>query len=85
MKDGRLNALDAGIIIRDSYAGNILEKVFAVEGKLTNENSFASLISPRDFFTTKIDGESILGSNWKGFVDNEDAEHTVTCFSSSIN
>ena len=77
MKDGRLNALDAGIIIRDSYAGNILEKVFAVEGKLTNENSFASLISPRDFFTTKIDGESILGSNWKGFVDNEDAEHTV--------
>ncbi len=77
VKDDKLNALDAGIIIRDSYAGNILEKVFAVEGKLTNENSFASLISPRDFFTTKIEGESILGSNWKGFVDNPDSEHTV--------
>lgn len=77
VKDDKLNALDAGIIIRDSYAGNILEKVFSVEGKLTYENSFARLISPRDFFTTKIEGESILGSNWKGFVDNEDTEHNV--------
>ena len=77
MKNGKLNALNAGIIIRDSYAKNILEKIIKVEGQLTYESSFSKLISPRDFFTTKINGESILGSNWKGYVEVKDSCHPI--------
>lgn len=77
VKNGNLNALNAGIVIRDSYAKIILEKIFKKEGELTCENSFAKLISPRDFFTTKINGESILGSNWKGYVDQIDVNHPI--------
>ena len=76
-KHSRLNALGAGIVIRDAHAERILESVFKVEGNFTENRSFSSLISPRDFFTTKIDGESILGTNWKGYSKVKDAEHPI--------
>ncbi len=77
-KTGELDSLGAGIVIRDVNAGDILEKIFAVEGKdYIINNSFASLVGPRDFFTTKVDGESILGTNWKGYVAEKDLKHPV--------
>ena len=77
-KKSALDSLGAGIVIRDVNAGDILEKVFTVEGKdYIMSNTFASLVGPRDFFTTKVNGESILGTNWKGYVSEKDARHPV--------
>lgn len=77
-KTGVLDSIGAGIVIRDVNASDILEKIFNVEGKdYINSNSFASLVGPRDFFTTKVDGESILGTNWRGYVSERDDKHPV--------
>ena len=76
-KKSRLNSLGAGIVIRDAQAERILEAVMKVEGNYTEVRSFSSLISPRDFFTSKIDGESILGTNWKGYSKVKDKEHPI--------
>lgn len=77
-KTDSLDSLGAGIVIRDVNAGDILEKIFKVEGKdYINSNTFASLVGPRDFFTTKVDGESILGTNWRGYVSEKDSTHPV--------
>ena len=77
-KTSNLDSLGAGIVIRDVNAGDILERIFKVEGKeYINTNTFASLVGPRDFFTTKVDGESILGTNWKGYVSEKDAKHPI--------
>lgn len=77
-KTGVLDSIGAGIVIRDVNASDILEKIFNVEGKgYINSNSFASLVGPRDFFTTKVDGESILGTNWRGYVSERDDRHPV--------
>ncbi len=77
-KTGSLDSMGAGIVIRDVNAGDILEMIFKVEGKdYINNNTFASLVGPRDFFTTKVDGESILGTNWRGYVSEKDTTHPV--------
>ncbi len=77
-KTGPLDSLGAGIVIRDVHAGEILEKIIKHEGKdYILVNSFASLVGPRDFFTTKIDGESILGTNWRGYVSEKDTAHPI--------
>ena len=72
-----LNSLGAGIVIRDIYAERIIQKIISVEGDYFVNNSFSSLISPRDYFTTKVDGESILGTNWKGYVSQKDNAHPI--------
>lgn len=76
-KIGKLNSLGAGIVIRDAFAESILDAIIQVEGDYMNARSFSQLISPRDYFTTKIDGESILGTNWKGYVKQRDNEHPI--------
>ena len=78
---GYLNSLGAGIVIRDVFANKIIEKVFAIEGRdYLIKNTFASIVGPRDFFTAKIAGESILGTNWKGFVHQPDLTHNIKCY-----
>ena len=72
-----LNVLNLGVVIRDIYALGIINKVLSVENSIDDNNSFSNLISPRDFFTTKVQGESILGSNWKGFVNTRDDTHPI--------
>lgn len=76
-KNDMLNSLGAGIAIRDIHAESILSKISLVEGDYRDSHSLSSIIGPRDFFTTKVDGESILGTNWKGYVQEADTEHTV--------
>ncbi len=76
-KHSKLNSLGAGIVIRDVYAESILNAIMRVDGDYLKSRSFSQLISPRDYFTTKIDGESILGTNWKGYVKKRDEMHPI--------
>ena len=76
-KQSKLNSLGAGIVIRDAHAEVILDAILKVEGDYTTSRSFSSLISPRDYFTAKIDGESILGTNWKGYSKIKDDAHPI--------
>ena len=77
LKNENLNAFGAGIVIRDANASSILDKLIAQEGDYLSRQTFANLISPRDFFTTKVNGESILGTNWKGYTKQPDEEHPI--------
>ena len=72
-----LNKLGIGIIIRDIIAEHILEKITNIEGPYSLMLSFSDYISPRDFFTTKVKGESILGTNWKGYSKTKDKAHFI--------
>lgn len=72
-----LNKLGIGIIIRDIIAEHILEKIANIEGPYSSMLSFSDYISPRDFFTTKVKGESILGTNWKGYSKTKDKAHFI--------
>lgn len=76
-KHSGLNSLGAGIVVRDVYAESILDAIMRVEGDYLKLRSFSQLISPRDYFTAKIDGESILGTNWKGYVKERDDAHPI--------
>ena len=77
-KSSRLNSLGTGIVIRDAHAEKILESIIQIEGeRYTLNNSFSSLISPRDYFTAKIDGESVLGTNWKKYSKVQDTDHPI--------
>lgn len=77
-KNSKLNSLKTGIVIRDAHAESILGEIINIEGEdYTLSHSFSSLISPRDYFTAKVGGESILGTNWKGYSKTQDPEHCV--------
>ena len=80
-KNEYLDRLGTGIIIRDKMANEIIERIINVEGKhYTREHSFSSLVGPRDFFTAKINGESILGTNWKGYSKTKDNAHNIKLY-----
>ncbi len=80
VKNGQLNASGMGIILRDEYAQGVLEKIVAVEGPLSSNNTFSSLVGARDFFTKKVNGVSILGTNWTGYVLKKDSEHPIKLY-----
>lgn len=60
-----LNALGAGIVIRDPKAYTILDKIIASEGNYYNseDGNFSGLVSPKDFFTNK----QLLTSSWSAY------------------
>ena len=62
-----------GVVIRDVKAMDIIEKVFKVEGQEIENVNFSNLVGPLHFF----DNDSGLGSNWKGYKPEPDAEHNV--------
>ena len=68
-----LDSVGAGIVIRDSNAMSIIEKIIAVEGEYFNKASFYDIVSPKHFF----DKDEKLSSNWKGYSIKRDASHTV--------
>ena len=76
----RLNESGAGIVIRDPHATRIFEKVLSVERNFSEANSFSSLISPRDPFTTKVNGVSLLGTNWTGYSNKKDGEYNIKAY-----
>ena len=78
---GKLNELQAGIIVRDPMAIGIIKKIKAVENETTDgkteeyfsKNSFASLVGPQHFY----DKDGVLTTRWKGYMLEKDEEHTV--------
>lgn len=79
-KSGFLNASGIGIVIRDTYAEGIINKITAVEGEYIQSKAFSSFVGPRDFFTAKIGGVSILGTNWNGYSKVKDDVHPIKCY-----
>lgn len=69
-----LNSKNSGILIRDKYALDILQKISEQHGEyyLTEEN-FSNFVSPKHFF----DKGTLLTSNWKGFKKEKDEIHNI--------
>lgn len=68
-----LNALGAGIVVRDPFAINIIKKVQQIEGEYFDEKSFSNYVSPQHFF----DKDGLLTTSWKGYSKKNDIEHSV--------
>jgi site-specific DNA-methyltransferase (adenine-specific) len=70
-----LNSKGIGIVVRDNKAISIIEKIEAVEGDwLTNSSkNFSSLVSPKDFFTNKVQ----LTSSWDGFTVKKSGSNSI--------
>ena len=73
-----LNSTGAGIVLRDQYAINIIDRIVKVEGLFFKNNSFMSLVGPSMQFCDP--GKGILNSNWKGFVKEKDREHNIKLY-----
>ena len=73
-----LNTKSSGILIRDSKAESILEKIENIEGNYYNETShnFSGLVSPKHFF----DNSTLLTSNWKGFSEEKKDNYNIKYF-----
>jgi site-specific DNA-methyltransferase (adenine-specific) len=70
-----LNSKGIGIVVRDIQALSIIEKIEKVEGNwLTRpEKNFSSLVSPKDFFTNKVQ----LTSSWGGFTERKSGRNSI--------
>ncbi len=61
-----LDAMNAGIVVRDPQTYSILEKIIRVEKNYySDERNFSSMVSPKHFF----DDGNVLTSNWKGYKE----------------
>ena len=69
----KLDALGAGIVIRDEHAIDILDKVRAIEGEYFNNRSFSDLVGPQHFY----DKDGLLTTSWKGYSSQKDGLHTI--------
>ena len=68
-----LNNHGAGIVIRDSVALNVYQKVKAVEEALSHKDSFETLVGPQHFF----DKNGTLTTSWKGYSQDQSDEYNV--------
>lgn len=70
-----LNSYGLGIVVRDSSAINILNKIIEVEGEYYNTHNFSELVGPNTLFCDCAKG--ILNTSWEGYVENKDQEHDL--------
>ncbi len=68
-----LNNHGAGIVIRDSVALNVYQKVKLVEESLSHNDSFETLVGPQHFF----DKNGKLTTSWKGYSANQKDKYNV--------
>lgn len=70
-----LNALGAGIVIRDPKSYSIIDKIITKEGEYyNNENeNFSGIVSPKDFFTSK----TLLTSSWNEYSEKHSSEFCI--------
>ena len=68
-----LNALKAGIVIRDPKALTIIQKVKLVEKDYYTNNSFSSLVGP----VHQFDKDGQLGTAWQGYSKERNNIHTI--------
>lgn len=74
---GKLNALGAGIVIRDPKATDIIHKIIASDGRYFDKGmSFASLVGPQHFF----DKDGKLTTRWKGYKTEKSKSYRVKYF-----
>ncbi len=74
-KKGYLNASGAGVVIRDIVALKIIDKIIATEGNyiIGENNNFSGLVSPKDFFTNKIQ----LTSSWTAYSKEKTSINSI--------
>ncbi len=60
-----LDSTNAGVVIRDPKANNIIEKIEKVEGRyyINSNDNFSGMVSPKHFFDNGI----LLTSNWSDY------------------
>lgn len=68
-----LNNHGAGIVIRDSVALSVYQKVKAIEEALSHKDSFETLVGPQHFF----DKNGKLTTSWKGYSQNQTDVYNV--------
>ena len=70
-----LNSKGIGIVVRDIQAVSIIDKIEKVEGEwlIKAERNFSSLVSPKDFFTNKVQ----LTSSWDGFTEKKTGSNSI--------
>lgn len=78
-----LNKLNCGIVIRDSMACGIIEKIAQVEKGyyLDPERNFSHLVSTKDFYTTK----TALTSSWTEFETKQTAQCPIKYYCNQAN
>lgn len=76
IREDYLNSLGAGVVIRDSLALQIIDKIVRVEGQYFTNSSFYSMVSPKHFF----DKDEVLSSNWRGYKKQKSATHNVKLY-----
>lgn len=69
--DTYLDPIDSGVVIRDSMAIRIINKIIAVEGTYFKNKCFVSMVSPKHYF----DKGELLSSNWTGYSKLQDEEY----------
>ena len=71
----KLDAFDAGIVVRDPQSYMILEKIIKIEGDYfqKSENNFEGLVSPKHYF----DDSTLLTSNWNGYRNVKDNIYSI--------
>ena len=74
--DTYLDPIDSGVVIRDSMAIRIINKIIAVEGDYFKGKNFVPMVSPKHYF----DKGELLSSNWTGYSKNQDAEHSIKLY-----
>lgn len=72
-RNGFLDSMNAGIVIRDPKSYEIIEKIAAVEGRYYENNNFSKLVSPKHFY----DDSDMLTSNWKDYKTEKDSIHNI--------
>ena len=73
VRNDALDPIGAGVVIRDSMALPIIQKIIEVEGKYFKDNSYSSVVSPKHYF----DKDVLLSSNWKGYSKKRDKTHCI--------
>jgi site-specific DNA-methyltransferase (adenine-specific) len=70
-----LNSHNVGIVIRDIASLSIIDKIEKIEGlyAIDETRNFSSLVSPKDFFTTK----QVLTSSWDGYSIAKNDKYNV--------
>ena len=74
-RQGKLDNLKIGIVVRDINSLSIISKIKKIEGDwLDNENlNFSGIVSPKDFYTNK----KVLMSSWKDFKKQKTGDFTI--------
>lgn len=71
-----LDSKGAGIVIRDSHAASILDKIIEKEGNYYLGDNFSKLVSPQHFY----DKDGLLTTSWEGYAKEKDTDHTIKYF-----